>query len=405
METKDIKDLVDGGFKDLEGKVDAKFQTQFDAKKAEIVKEIEEKGFLGKEAIDTLIKEKTAELDTAVMELKKKGISAKSQGDKSFKDYLGEALTGNSEKLKNLSTKKEQSGAIEMKADEDMNDSNFGTGALALVTTDRSRSSYEYPFAPLWLRNVLPNTSTSGSAIQYLRENGGTGAAEVWDGTGAIEALTNKPGTSSNFELITKTVEWIAGITRVKREMLDDIPWLQGYLSRQLTVGKRGLWVAENTQIYNALTDAANSVPYDGDKTIPVEMVYDAAFGQLRGNCYNPTTILMNHRDVVNLIAFNKASGSGEYDLPNGTVSIIGNQLMLGGVPVLGVPNIPAGEFVVFDKNATEFVSRMSPEIRFFEQDRDNVPKNLITVRAEERVAILVYDEDAIVTGSFAETT
>lgn len=187
--------------------------------------------------------------------------------------------------------------------------------------------------------------------------------------------------------------------------MLDDIPWLMGYLSRQLTVGKRGLWVAENTQIYNTLTDAANSVAYDGDKTIPIEILYDAAFGQLRDNYYNPTTILMNHRDVVNQIAFNKASGSGEYDLPNGTVSIVGNQLVLNGVPVLGVPNISQGEFVVFDRNATEFVSRMSPEVRFFEQDRDNVPKNLVTVRAEERIATLVYDKDAIVTGSFTPTT
>src|SRR5690606_40682816 len=87
-----------------------------------------------------------------------------------------------------------------------------------------------------------------------------------------------------------------------------------------------------------------------------------------------------------------------------GTVSVIGNQLVLGGVPVLGVPNIEAGEFVVLDRNATEFVSRMSPEVRFFEQDRDNVPKNLVTVRAEERVATLVYDENAVVTGSFATT-
>lgn len=401
MEAKEIKGLVDEGFKGLEGQVDAKFKSQFEASKDSIVSEIEEKGFLGKDAVDALIKEKTGDLEAAVLELKKKSIAVKSGENKSFSQFLGEALKDNYSTLKNLATKKARNGEIELKADEDMNDSNFGTGALAFETTDRTRGMYEYPFMPLWLRNVLPNTSTSSAAIQYLRENGGTGAAAVWDGTGDIASLDSKPGTSSNFELITDTVEWIAGITRVKREMLDDISWLQGYLSRQLTVGKRGLWVAENTQIYNTLTDAANSVAYDGDKTIPIEILYDAAFGQLRDNYYNPTTILMNHRDVVNQIAFNKASGSGEYDLPNGTVSIVGNQLMLNGVPVLGVPNIPQGEFVVFDRNATEFVSRMSPEVRFFEQDRDNVPKNLITVRAEERMATLVYDENAIITGNF----
>lgn len=403
MEKKDIENLVTEGFKGLEGQIDEKMGNFFGKQKDALTKEIEEKGFQSKEEVENLIKSAKDELEEIILAVKKSAMKEKSE-KKTFGELLGDSLSDNKETLSGLASKNKVAGSIMLKADEDMNPGNFGTGAYDFATTDRTRGMYEFPFMPLWLRNVLPNTSTTGSTIQYLRENGGVGAAGVWDGTGDIENLTNKPGTASNFELITKTVEWIAGITRVKREMLDDIAWLQGYLSRQLTVGRRGLWVAENTQIYNTLTDAANSVVYDGDRTIPVEMIYDAAFGQLRDNYYNPTTILMNHRDVVNLIALNKASTSGEYDLPAGTVSVIGNQLILGGVPVLGVPNIEAGEFVVLDRNATEFVSRMSPEVRFFEQDRDNVPKNLVTVRAEERVATLVYDENAVITGSFATT-
>lgn len=209
----------------------------------------------------------------------------------------------------------------------------------------------------------------------------------------------NKPGVNFNFELATATVDWIAGITRVKREMLDDVAWLRSYITRQLTVGRRGLFVAENTLIKSALD--SNSTAYDGTNTVPVEMIYDAAFGQLRDNYYNPNVILMNHRDVINLIALNKANGSGEYDLPLGTVAIVGGQLILGGVPVIGVPNVASGTAYVVDRNATEFISRMSPEIRFFEEDRDNVPKNLITVRAEERVAAIVYDDKAVVKVEF----
>ena len=403
MEKKDIENIVTEAFKGLNGQIDEKMVKFFEKQKDALTKEIEDKGFQSKEEVENLIKSAKDELEEVILAVKKSAMKANTD-KKSFREIMGEAFKESNETLKNLASKKERDGVILLKANEDVNPGNFGTGAYDFGTTDRTRGMYEFPFAPLWLRNILPNTSTTGSTIQYLRENGGTGAAAVWDGTGDIADLTAKPGTSSNFELITKTIQWIAGITRVKREMLDDIAWLQGYLSRQLMVGKRGLWVAENTQIYNTLTDAANSVVYDGDKTIPVEILYDAAFGQLRDNYYNPTTILMNHRDVVNLIALNKANGSGEYDLPMGTVSVIGNQLVLGGVPVLGVPNIDQGEFVVFDRNATEFVNRMSPEIRFFEQDRDNVTKNLVTVRAEERVTTLVYDENAVITGSFATT-
>lgn len=404
METKElIEKSVNDGFKDLEGKVDEKLKGFVDKQKESIAGIIEEKGYTTKEEVETAVKAAKDELESVMLQIKKSAIKTGNGRAKSFKEFLGDAFQENKETLVNLASKKNVDGKILLKADEDMNDSNFGTGALDFATEDKRPGVYEQPFGPLWLRTILPNTTTTGSTIKYLRENGGIGAAGVWDGTGDIETLAAKPGTSSLFELVTEDVLWIAGITRVKREMLDDIAWLMGYLSRQLTVGRRGLWVAENTQIYTSLT--TNSVAYDGTKTIPIEMIVDAAFGQLKDNYYNATTILMNHRDVVNLIVLNKAITSGEYDLPPGIVAVVNGQLTVGGVPVIGVPNIDAGTFMVFDRNATEFVSRMSPEVRFFEQDRDNVPKNLVTVRAEERIATLVYDENAIITGTFTPTT
>src|SRR5699024_2605210 len=106
----------------------------------------------------------------------------------------------------------------------------------------------------------------------------------------------------------------------------------------------------------------------------------------------------------VNEIALNKATGSGEYDLPPGLVNSVGDKLSIGGVPVVGTNDIPAGNFIALDGTQTAFVNRMSQEVRFSEEDRDNVPKNLITVRAEERAAVTVYDETAVITGSFSTT-
>src|SRR5690554_3903802 len=92
MEATEIKNIVDAGFKDLEGKVDTKFQTQFEASKADIVKEIEKKGYKSEEEINTLISAKTADLEAAVIDLKKKNIEFKGKDKKSFSQYLGEAL-------------------------------------------------------------------------------------------------------------------------------------------------------------------------------------------------------------------------------------------------------------------------------------------------------------------------
>src|SRR5690606_23483885 len=151
---------------------------------------------------------------------------------------------------------------------------------------------------------------------EYIKENGDVGAAGVWDGTGPIADLEAKPGTAPMFDSVTENVIDIAGITRVKKNMLDDIPWLMGYLARRLTVGRTGLWVAENTQMYNALT--TNSTPYAGSKTTPIEVLIDAAFAQLRDNYYTPTTFLLSNQDMVNII-LNHNDGAG-YQVPNGVV-------------------------------------------------------------------------------------
>lgn len=403
MDIKEINNIVGEGFKGLSKQVDGKLDEQ----KAAIVKEIEGKGFVSKESVEALVKEKADELEGAIIEMKKASASSE-MGKMSFGQLLGKSLKDNRESLKAANQGGKRDFTLQLKAaapedfDEVVFDNENDPSPYDYAAADRTRGLYQYPYEPLWLRNLLPNTTTSGSVIHYLKEewdSDNTTKAAVWDGSGIIDNLTGKPGVNFNFELATETVDWIAGITRVKREMLDDIAWLRSYLTRQLTVGRRGLFVAENTLISGALS--SNSVTYDGTNTIPVEMLYDAAFGQLRDNYYSPTTILMNHRDVVNLIALNKASTSGEYDLPPGTIAVLGGQLFLGGIPVVGVPNVASGSAYVFDRNATEFVTRMSPEIRFFEEDRDNVPKNLITVRAEERAAAIVYDENAVVKVTF----
>lgn len=320
----------------------------------------------------------------------------------SFQDSFAKAIEEGKETLQAIANGKADQktgrpgGSIELK---DMSFSNFGTGAYEAISTETRSGVYQSPFNPVWLRNIVPSGTTNSEVIQYLRENGGSGSAAVWDGR-AVE-LANKPEVQFDFSLVSENVEWIAAITRLPRQMLMDAAFLNTYIPNQLLYGRRGLLVAENALIYNALTDAANSTAYDGALTNPVEVIYDAALGQIRDNYFAATHILMNNRDVVNLIALNKASGSGEYDLPPGLSAVINGQLTIGGIPVVGLPQIPQGEFVVFDARATQFVSRMSPEVRFFEEDRDNVPKNLITIRAEERAAFLVFDSLAVITGSF----
>lgn len=344
---------------------------------------------------------KQLEKDLDELNIKFQEVGKAPKAPVSFKSALGEALEeGKSDLVGMAKNKSKRETSIELKTVGDMTFANFGTGAYAAATTETRPTLYQSPFSPLWLRNILPNATTDSAAIQYLRANGGEGAVAVWDETptGSPAAVPAKPQVDFDFELVTDTVDWIAGWTRIPRSMLEDISWLRGYLSQQLIYGPQGLFVAENGVITSALDN--NSVVYDGTNTILIEQIYDAAFGQLRDFYFSPTHILANHRDVVNEIMLNKAVSSGVYNLPVGTVLIVDGQLTVGGVPVIGVPNIAPGDFYVLDNTQTQFVSRMSPELRFFEEDRDNVIKNLITARVEERAAVLIFNENAIIKGT-----
>ena len=397
METQEIEKIVN---KSLDG-----FHEKH---KTSIMEEVALKSYQTEDEVKAAIKSITDKYDADIVALQKSLEQGKSTEDKpiNFKDALGSGLKDAKENLLKMKNGGLNNGSVMLtKANEDLDPANWTGDSYEFASTSDRRGLYEFPFAPIWLRDLLPSSNATGGTIQYLKEDGDVGAAGVWDGTGPISELTAKPGTAPLFDMVSENIIWITGITRVKREMLDDVAWLQGYLARRLTTGRTGLFVAENTQILTKLN--ANSTAYDGVETVPLKMIYDAAFGQLRDNYYNPSFILMNSREVVTLIAFTQGNVSiaDQFALPAGIVAVINGQLTIGGVPVIGQPGFPAGEFLVVDRNATEFINRMNPEVRFFEQDRDNVPKNLITVRAEERILPLVYDDLAIISGSFTPST
>ena len=73
------------------------------------------------------------------------------------------------------------------------------------------------------------------------------------------------------------------------------------------------------------------------------------------------------------------------------------------GVPVVTSTSMTAGEFIVgnFAQSAQLWV-RENVNVEFFEQDSDNVQKNFITVRVQERIALTTYLPNGLCRGVFA---
>ena len=51
-----------------------------------------------------------------------------------------------------------------------------------------------------------------------------------------------------------------------------------------------------------------------------------------------------------------------------------------------------------------QIFQREAPRIEFFYEDRDNVPRNLVTVRVEGRLAFPVYGSDYFIYGDLGNS-
>lgn len=391
----EIKSAIEAGLAEVKNKVEAateKGRTEI----AEQIKNLQEQiTAANANGVDRETVEKMQEhLDSLDIKMQKSGRGGNIE-QKSFNELLGEAIEDNAARIQAISKSRGET-SIEMKAAGDMSyASNFAGGVQANATTDYRTAMLPQRDATVYLRDIIPAGTTDAASIWYPVANGGEGAPAPWT------EGTDKPIFDFDFTSKSTPVQWIAGIVRVPRAMLDDVKFLKSFLQANML---KALYKAENAQILNGDGTGANLLglmpqasTYDGNNTILVEQLVDAAYGQLAEKGHNASHIVLNARDAVD-IALNKAAGSGEYDLP-GATGFVNGRLTLAGLPVLSMPTtqLAAGNYLVGDFSATQLITRLNPEIRFFEQNEDDVRKNMITIRIEERIALATYYPDAFV--------
>lgn len=365
--------------------------------------EVVNKAFEGKEYISKEDAQKqTEEAVTKAKSELQKGIDAASalakkasqieraeEVEMNIEQALKNAISEGAETLKSFNGK----ASLALKA---VTDASWAAGALSRQTTDVRQNLYMSPYSPFYLRNIFPNISTDGGAIVIPQIQGYTGAAALWArGTGSGGADVEKPEVTPTYKDITVTPQWIAGFTTVNRELLMNVSYLQSSIVNTLLYSRVGLFAAENKMITDYL--AANAVAYAGSKTVGAEIILDAAFNQLLGNYLVPTHILMNQADYLTFIKFNKASGSGEYDLPNNELKIVNANGLEISLQVVPVPSIAAGTAYIVAANEFEFINRLNPELKVSEEHGTNFTYNKVTFRAEEMAAFIAKDLNAAV--------
>jgi HK97 family phage major capsid protein len=69
-------------------------------------------------------------------------------------------------------------------------------------------------------------------------------------------------------------------------------------------------------------------------------------------------------------------------------------------MPVIETTLMPANSWMIGDGSAAQLFDRQTATIEVFEQDEDNVQRNMLTIRVEERILLAKYRPSSFVKGT-----
>jgi HK97 family phage major capsid protein len=311
--------------------------------------------------------------------IKKNGSSFVPEGTRqSFGWQLKEALTNNFESIKGV--RKGHGHAFELKAI--MTEATHLTGGGVRSYLEPSIKPGQAGFN---FRDLCDVVTTQTGLISLPRETASTGSIS------RVGENVTKPNLDYTFTMTNYTADYIAGYVRISKQMLQDLPFLQSWLPRMLI---RDFYKAENNQFYLDL-DAVDTGVAGAAGANYAEFVINT-IASLGGAGYMPNGVVGTYAKWAELMLVKGGAGSG-YGAPGVIVTDPQGASRIAGIPYYPTAWVPAGKTIVGDWTYATIAVCDPLKVEFFEQDQDNVIKNLITVRVEAREVLVVEQTDAFV--------
>jgi len=254
-------------------------------------------------------------------------------------------------------------------------------------------------FAPVTIRQVLPSIGVSSNMVNSLRE-----ASWTNDAAGVAQGAA-KPESDITFEQYNVPVETVAHWIKVSNQLLADAPAVAAYINTRL---RDGLAQKVDSQLLNGngtspqlsgLTDSGNFTAYTA---VAGDLLVDAinrAKYQLWAIGRAPDTVIVNPADwgaMERTREYTATGGAYLYGMPG--MSASSNPF---GVQVVMSNNMAAGKFLIGQLNGSAIVYDRQGSTVEMGYINDDFTKNLVTIRAEERLGLGVDRPTGILYGDF----
>lgn len=272
------------------------------------------------------------------------------------------------------------------------------TGSDATVAPQRNAGIVGGAVLPFSMEALLPSTTTSSNAIEFTKEASFTNsAAEAAEGAQKAEsALT--------WSLVNMPVSTVAHWIKISKQLAADAPALAAYVNTRM---RYGVNQKVDTQLVIGDGTAPNiSGTYDtGNYT--AHGIANAALGSTLKKLvlirkvmadlyiagYPADAIVLNPADwaAIEIELFTTAAGQTLYSVNDA------GQARLFGIPVIQAIGMAADTFQVGRFSEAYMVyNREGVVVEMSDSDSDNFTKNLITLRAERRLALATEKPAAV---------
>lgn len=294
----------------------------------------------------------------------------KMDGKKTFGQAFADIITKNSKEIGAVRKGNGFKVEMDLKA--------VGNMTLGANLTGDSVVSYNnrqalLPSTKVNLRDLIP-TNPSGTlvSVQY-RETAAEG------GIGVQTEGAAKSQIDFDFSEVKTVNKYIAGFVRYSKQMNKALPWMQSTLPRLLLREFYSGATGENATFYGTVSAAATGSTTTAE-TDDVKQIIDYIANQ-RTAKFAASFGLVSHTQLGRL---NKLTyTNGYYSGSGGVLTNVDGSMAISGVPIIGTDFVADDKILILDRDYIERVEAESLMIEFFEQDSDNVQRNLITARIE----------------------
>ncbi|MBB3347326.1 phage major capsid protein [Sphingomonas sp. BK069] len=272
--------------------------------------------------------------------------------------------------------------------------------AGGLIRPERQPEIVGIPRQQLRVRDLLTPGQTESNSIEYAYQTVRTNNAA------AVAEGAQKPESNYGWDVANAPVRTIAHWVPASRQAMDDVPQLESLIDGEL---RYGLDDAEDAQLLlgdgtgqNILGLYTQAPAYA--QPAGVSITGETRIDRLRLAIlmveladYAPDGLVLHPTQWTNIELTKDSAGGYVFANPQGLASNT-----LWGRPVVSTKRIGTGNFLVGAfKTAAQIFDRMDTEVRISDQDRDNFIKNMLTIRAEKRLALVVRRLAAMAKGNF----